>query len=72
MVTGTLIRDHPDSLETELLLNHLIRLRRGEAIECPVYDFSQHNRTRDTIIIRSSRSLSWKESWYCRIPGCGS
>ncbi|MBR0410462.1 MAG: uridine kinase [Eubacterium sp.] len=46
--------DHPDSLETELLLNHLIRLRRGEAIECPVYDFSQHNRTRDTIIIRSS------------------
>lgn len=37
--------DHPDSLETDLLVEHLKRLKRGEAVECPVYDYSQHNRS---------------------------
>ena len=37
--------DHPDSLETELLLEHLEQLGRGEFIECPVYDFTLHNRS---------------------------
>ena len=30
--------DHPDSLETELLVEHLKLLRQGKAIDCPVYD----------------------------------
>ena len=34
--------DHPDSLETDLLVEHLKKLKRGEAVECPVYDYSQH------------------------------
>lgn len=36
--------DHPDSLETDLLAKHLEELKRGHAIQSPVYDFSQHNR----------------------------
>ena len=41
--------DHPDSFETDLLVEHLEKLRRGESIECPVYDYSVHNRTDKTI-----------------------
>ena len=36
--------DHPDSMETELLVHHLAELRAGRSIERPVYDFSTHNR----------------------------
>lgn len=36
--------DHPDSLETELLVTHLAALRRGEAVDVPVYDFKTHRR----------------------------
>lgn len=38
--------DHPSSLETELLIEHLKVLRAGHAIEIPVYDFTTHTRTR--------------------------
>lgn len=37
--------DHPDSLETDLLIQHLTQLRQGQAIEQPVYDFRTHSRT---------------------------
>ena len=37
--------DHPDSLETDLMLQHLELLKSGHAIDCPVYDYSQHNRS---------------------------
>lgn len=37
--------DHPDSLETELLVRQLTALRRGEAVEVPIYDFTTHART---------------------------
>ena len=36
--------DHPDSLETELLVTHLQNLVRGYAVEVPIYDFSTHSR----------------------------
>lgn len=41
--------DHPSSLETELLIDHLERLRSGVAIERPVYDFSVHLRSDETV-----------------------
>lgn len=41
--------DHPDSLETDLLITHLRALRDGASIERPVYDFSTHCRTTDTV-----------------------
>ncbi len=40
--------DHPDSLETELLVAHLQKLRAGQAIEVPVYDFATHTRKLET------------------------
>jgi uridine kinase len=40
--------DHPDSLETELLVEHLERLLEGEAVEVPIYDFANHVRTGET------------------------
>ncbi len=43
--------DHPDSLETDLLVEHLQALKRGEAVDCPVYDYTQHNRSDKTVHI---------------------
>lgn len=40
--------DHPDALETSLLVEHLDALLRGEAVEVPVYDFTTHLRTTET------------------------
>ncbi|GBC79885.1 MAG: uridine kinase [Acidobacteriota bacterium] len=40
--------DHPDALESELLVTHLLALKRGEAVEIPVYDFTTHVRTATT------------------------
>ena len=43
--------DEPTALETDLMARHLDALRRGEAIDCPVYDFAEHNRSNETIRI---------------------
>lgn len=40
--------DHPDSLETSLLVEHLETLRTGGAAEIPVYDFTEFTRTAET------------------------
>jgi uridine kinase len=40
--------DHPNSLETELLVQHLLSLRAGQAIDMPMYDFSLHTRSTQT------------------------
>lgn len=36
--------DHPDSIDSDLLVNHLKRLRNGQSIEMPIYDFVSHTR----------------------------
>ena len=41
--------DEPAALETDLMSRHLDELRRGNAIDCPIYDFTQHNRSEDTM-----------------------
>ncbi len=43
--------DHPDSLEVDLFSNHLERLRTGQAVEAPVYDFPSHTRTQQVNLI---------------------
>ena len=40
--------DEPNALETELMVQHLDQLKNGQAIDCPVYDFTVHNRSSDT------------------------
>ena len=49
--------DHPDALETPLLIQHLDVLRSGQAIGMPVYDFSTHTRRLDTAIQVPSRPV---------------
>ena len=44
--------DHPTSLETSLLIEHVDSLLRGKVIQKPVYDFTQHARTASTIEVR--------------------
>lgn len=41
--------DHPDSMETELLAEHLKSLLAGRAVDRPVYDFTVHNRSTETV-----------------------
>ena len=43
--------DEPAALETDLMARHLDALRHGQSIDCPVYDFTQHNRSDETIRI---------------------
>lgn len=47
--------DVPDALDTDLLVEHIRMLKRGETIQCPVYDFAQHNRSDDYVEIKPSR-----------------
>ena len=44
--------DHPDAFETEMLIRHLQQLREGQAVACPVYDYTVHNRSSETVTIR--------------------
>ncbi|HSL85518.1 MAG TPA: uridine kinase [Bacteroidales bacterium] len=41
--------DHPHAFDTELLIRHLKSLLSGEAIEIPIYDFTIHNRKKETV-----------------------
>ena len=41
--------DHPDSLETDLLVRHLNDLKQNQAVEMPIYDFTTHSRTDRTV-----------------------
>lgn len=49
--------DHPDALETDLLIEHLKRLKEGKHIECPIYNFSTHTREMDTMTIKPNRII---------------
>ena len=43
--------DHPDSIDSDMLVNHLIRLKQGLSIEMPLYDFVTHTRSDEIEII---------------------
>ena len=49
--------DEPDALETDLMVQQLAQLRRGEESLCPVYDFTVHNRSDETILIKPERVI---------------
>jgi len=49
--------DHPNSLETELLIEHIAALRAGKAVEVPIYDFSTDRRTSKTFTIQPRRVI---------------
>jgi uridine kinase len=43
--------DHPDSLDSNLMVNHILRLKQGLAAEMPLYDFKTHTRTQNIEMI---------------------
>jgi uridine kinase len=44
--------DHPDSLDTELLIQHIKQLKKWQAIDLPVYDFKTHTRTSRSLTVQ--------------------
>jgi uridine kinase len=46
--------DHPDSLETKLLVRHIKDLSLGAPVYMPVYDFTTHRRTEETILVETA------------------
>ena len=49
--------DHPDSLETDLLIEHIASLRDGKAVQVPIYDFSADRRTDKTFTVQPCRVI---------------
>ena len=49
--------DHPDAFDTDMLIDDLRALKRGEEIVCPVYDFTIHDRSDETITVRPSKVI---------------
>ena len=49
--------DHPDAFDTERMIRDLESLRRGEPILCPVYDYSIHNRSQETVEVLPTRVI---------------
>ena len=49
--------DHPNAFDTPLLVQHLDALRAGQAIECPTYDYTVHNRAAETITVMPAKVI---------------
>lgn len=41
--------DAPESFENELMIHHLDKLIAGQSVQCPVYDYTVHNRSNETV-----------------------
>lgn len=51
--------DHPDAIDTKLLVKHLKELIAGEKVEMPIYDFATHTRKKESFIVKVVSSV-----WY--------
>jgi len=49
--------DHPDSFDTELLVEAVKELREGRAVTCPVYDYTIHDRSERTITVKPAKVI---------------
>ena len=49
--------DEPAAFENTLMAEHLDCLRRGESVECPVYDYTVHNRSDETVVIQPKKVI---------------
>lgn len=49
--------DHPDAFDTDLMIEHIQELRQGLAIESPIYDFTVHNRSDETMVIHPTKVI---------------
>ena len=49
--------DHPNAFDTELMIEHLKILKEGQPIECPIYDYTIHNRSKNTMVITPGKVI---------------
>ena len=49
--------DHPDSFDTDVMIEHLQLLKQGKSIECPIYDYTIHDRSDQTVTIEPTRVI---------------
>ena len=49
--------DHPDAFENELMIEHLRQLKSGNAVYCPVYDYTEHNRSKERTLIKPAKVI---------------
>ena len=49
--------DHPDAFENDLMIEHLKQLKAGKTVRCPVYDYTVHNRSKDTVLIKPAKVI---------------
>ncbi|MEF9921729.1 MAG: uridine kinase [Anaerovoracaceae bacterium] len=49
--------DHPNAFDTDLMIEHIKRLKNWETVERPVYDFTIHNRTEEIAILNPSKVI---------------
>ena len=49
--------DHPNAFDTEMLVEDLKKLKRGQTIQCPVYDYTIHDRTDKTVTVHPARVI---------------
>lgn len=49
--------DHPDSLDTDMMIADIVSLKNGREVKCPVYDFSIHDRTDETELVKPAPVL---------------
>lgn len=49
--------DHPSAFDTDMLVEALKQLKQGRSVECPVYDYSIHDRTAKTITVKPARVI---------------
>jgi len=49
--------DHPDSLDSDLMKEHILTLKQWKSIEVPVYDFTTHSRTNETVHVEPRRVI---------------
>ncbi len=47
--------DHPNSIDFDLLKEHLLALKAGKAIDTPTYSFIEHNRTNETVLVKPTK-----------------
>lgn len=49
--------DHPESFDTDMLVEHIRALKNNQTIERPVYSFVEHNRTEETVVVKPSKVI---------------
>ena len=54
---ATLNFDHPDAFDSSLLVQHLGALRQGQDVLCPIYNYSQHDRSAETRLVKANEVI---------------